>query len=352
MMAIDQLLQQPLLLAAIPVVSAVLCAALIVVLRPLLVRYALARPNTRSSHSEPTPQGGGIAVIAATVLTVAFAGLWTHATGTYALAIVLAAAIFLALVGAMDDLRPLPVLPRLAMQVAAVTAALIVLPAQLHIAPFLPLWLERSLLLLAMLWFINLVNFMDGLDWMTVAEMLPMTVALSAFALAGWTTDVVPLALALAGALLGFAPFNRPVARLFLGDVGSLPIGLLIAWCLVQLAGQGHLVAALLLPLYYLADATITLALRLSRGEKVWEAHRTHFYQRATDNGFKVIQVVRDVFVLNILLGALAAASLILTSFEIDLLLCVTGAIAVAIVLRRFSRIKGYRLTKPLRTPK
>ena len=93
-------------------------------------------------------------------------------------------------------------------------------------------------------------------------------------------------ALALLGALIGFAPFNRPVARLFLGDVGSLPLGLVAGWLLALLADKGHLAAALLLPLYYLADATITLLRRLARGERVWQAHRTHFYQRATDNGF------------------------------------------------------------------
>ena len=88
--------------------------------------------------------------------------------------------------------------------------------------------------------------------------------------------------------MIGFAYFNRPVARLFLGDVGSLPIGLLLGWLLLLLAANGHLAAALLMPLYYLADATITLLRRLFRGEPVWHAHRTHFYQLATDRGFTV----------------------------------------------------------------
>ena len=105
------------------------------------------------------------------------------------------------------------------------------------------------------------------------------------------------VAAALCGALLGFAPFNKPVARLFLGDVGSLPIGLLVGWLLLQLAGTGALAAAILLPLYYLADATITLLRRLARGEKVWEAHRSHFYQQATDNGFSALAVSGHVFV-------------------------------------------------------
>ena len=339
-MAMNQLTQGPLLAAAIPIVSAVLCAALIVVLRPWLVRYALARPNARSSHTVPTPQGGGIAIIAATVVAVALAELATQPlAGLSTMGVVLTAAVFLAVTGAIDDLRPISVLPRLVLQVAAAAMVLAVLPAELRVVPWLPYGLERTLLLVAILWFVNLVNFMDGLDWMTVAEMLPVTIALAAFGFAGAIpSDSLTVALALAGALIGFAPFNRPVARLFMGDVGSLPIGLLVAWCLVLLAGHGHLAAALLLPLYYLVDATTTLILRLRRGEKVWVAHRTHFYQRATDNGFTVFEVVRDVFALNIGLAVLAAGAIALNAAAADLLLLTIGAIAVALLLRRFAR--------------
>ncbi len=122
----------------------------------------------------------------------------------------------------------------------------------------------------------------------------------------GWLGALPPYAvicaLALLGAMIGFAPFNRPVARLFLGDVGSLPIGLVVGWLLALLANKGHLAAAMLLPLYYLMDATLTLLRRLSRKEKVWQAHRTHFYQRATDNGFSVKEVIAQVFALNVAL--------------------------------------------------
>jgi len=313
--------------------------ALIVLLRPLLIRYALARPNARSSHKTPTPQGGGIAVIAAAIATVALAALPGTQGGLGAVAVVLGAAVLLAIVGTADDLRPIPVLPRLVLQAAAVAAVLAALPGDVRIVSPCPLWLERAVLALGLLWFVNLTNFMDGLDWMTVAELVPVTGALAAFALAGAApAESLLVMLALAGALIGFAPFNRPVARLFLGDVGSLPLGLLTGWGLILLAGNGHLAAALLLPLYYLADATITLGLRLRRGEKVWEAHRSHFYQRATDNGFAVIEVVGQVFVLNLVLAALAALSLVWPSAFAGVGLVLLGAAAVAVVLIRFAR--------------
>jgi UDP-N-acetylmuramyl pentapeptide phosphotransferase/UDP-N-acetylglucosamine-1-phosphate transferase len=149
------------------------------------------------------------------------------------------------------------------------------------------------------------------------------------------------MALALCGAMIGFAPINRPVARLFLGDVGSLPIGLLLGWLLAVLAGGGHFAAALLLPLYYLADATITLLRRLTKGEPIWQAHRTHFYQRATDNGYSVMQIVGRVFLLNVVLIALAAATLLTTSFVLHAAAPVAGCILVGVLLYRFAAAKA-----------
>ena len=116
---------------------------------------------------------------------------------------------------------------------------------------------------------------MDGIDWMTVAEFVPITAGLVIFGLMGARPrDATFVAVALFGAIIGFAPFNRPVARLFLGDVGSLPIGLILGWMLILLAGNGHLAGALLLPLYYLADATITLAGRITRGVPITRPSR------------------------------------------------------------------------------
>jgi UDP-N-acetylmuramyl pentapeptide phosphotransferase/UDP-N-acetylglucosamine-1-phosphate transferase len=326
-------------LALVPVAAALICAGLIVLLRPLLQRYALARPNARSSHVTPTPQGGGIAVMTATGIGAALTGLLGPPFSGNAMTVVLVAAFWLAAVGMIDDFRPIPVIPRLALQLAAVTLLFAVPPSQMRIFEAIPVTLERTLLVLGMLWFINLVNFMDGLDWMTVAEMLPMTVMLAAFAFLGQAPlEVLPVTLALGGALLGFAPFNRPVAKLFLGDVGSLPIGLLSGWCLLELASQPHITAAILLPLYYLADATITLFRRLINGERFWDPHRSHFYQRATDNGFKVQQIVATVFLLNAFLAALATTSIAIHSTDADVALLMLGAFAVTIVLVRFSR--------------
>ena len=180
---------------------------------------------------------------------------------------------------------------------------------------------------------------MDGLDWMTVAEVVPVTAALALLGLFGILPQpAIAVDLALCGAMLGFAYFNRPVARLFLGDVGSLPIGLVLGWLLVLLAGNGGRSAALLLPLYYLADSTTTLVRRAFNGEPVWQAHRSHFYQRAIDRGFSVIDVVARVFAANLGLAALALATVMVPSRETDMIAVSAGGALVAWLLFAFAR--------------
>ena len=324
-------------------VSALVCAGVILLLRPLWKHYALAKPNARSSHTTPTPQGGGIAVVAATGAIGASAmvlmpGLDGSVTQ---FAWVCGPVVFLAIVGAIDDVHTLEAVPRLVLQTLAVAVVVMALPSDLRVVDTLPWWLERSLLIVGGVWFVNLVNFMDGIDWMTVAEVAPVTAGLALFGLMGaLPPDATVVAVALCGAVIGFAPFNRPVARLFLGDVGSLPIGLLLSWLLVMLAGGGHLAAALLLPLYYTADATITLLRRLANGEQVLQAHRSHFYQRAMDRGLSVRQIVGRVFGVNVLLIGLAAITLVDKSLWLQGLALVAGGALVAVLLWDLGRVR------------
>jgi UDP-N-acetylmuramyl pentapeptide phosphotransferase/UDP-N-acetylglucosamine-1-phosphate transferase len=330
-------------LALITLSAALLAAGLVALILPFLRRHAMARPAARSSHRSPTPQGGGVAVIGAAILVATAAGLLGF--DTRSLAPLLAAAAGLTVLGAVDDVRPLPPGPRLAVQALAVAAVVLGAGPDARLVPALPEAVEEAAVILAGLWFVNLVNFMDGIDWMSVAEFVPVTAALALFGLAGGLpAPAALLAAALLGGLLGFAPFNKPVARLFLGDVGSLPLGLLAGWMLWQLAGRGAGAAALLLPLYYLADATLTLLRRLFRGERVWEAHREHFYQQALANGLSVPEVVARVFALNLALAALAAATLLVPSALLSAAALVGGAILVGLTLRRFASASGASL--------
>jgi len=321
--------------------AALMCALLIVALYPWLARYALAKPNARSSHRTPTPQGAGIAVIAATMgaVGIALAIFSLGASPDLNLPKVVAAALIMTCLGAVDDIRPLPAGLRLLLQAVVIAGIIYTLPDHLRIVPQLPWWFERGLLLIGGLWFVNLVNFMDGIDWMTVAEVIPITATLTILGMAGALPSYgMVLALALGGATIGFAYFNRPTAKVFLGDVGSLPIGLILGWLLLLVAGGGHLAAAVVMPLYYLADATITLFRRLIRREPFWEGHRTHFYQRATDKGFTTTAVVVRVFVVNVGLGILAVISVVVPGRPSEIAALTIGAILVAWLLAAFER--------------
>jgi UDP-N-acetylmuramyl pentapeptide phosphotransferase/UDP-N-acetylglucosamine-1-phosphate transferase len=321
--------------------AALISALLIVALLPWLKRYALAKPNARSSHRTPTPQGGGIAVVAATLgaVAVALAIFSLGVSHDLNLPKVVAAALIMTCLGAFDDIRPLPPGLRLTLQAVVVAGIIYTLPDQLRVVPLLPWWVERLLLLIGGLWFVNLVNFMDGIDWMTVAEVIPITATLTVLGIAGALPSYgTVLALALGGAMIGFAYFNRPTARVFLGDVGSLPIGLILGWLLLLVASGGHLVAAVVMPLYYLADATITLFRRLIRREPFWEGHRTHFYQQATDKGFATMAVVARVFIVNIGLGILAVISVIVPGRPSEIAALTVGALLVAWLLAAFER--------------
>ena len=145
---------------------------------------------------------------------------------------------------------------------------------------------------------------MDGIDGLAVSEAAAICSGLLLFALVGDGADPAAalLAAGIIGAAIGFLVWNWSPARIFLGDVGSVPLGYLSGFLLLDLASRGRWKIALILPLYFLADATITLLRRLLAGERVWEPHRQHFYQQAVRNGLPHSAVVKRVIAANLLL--------------------------------------------------
>jgi UDP-N-acetylmuramyl pentapeptide phosphotransferase/UDP-N-acetylglucosamine-1-phosphate transferase len=323
----------------------VVCASAILALSPLLANAALAMPTHRSSHATPTPQWGGLAITGAT-LAVSLAALVASgafaADARHATLLVLAAALLLMLLGAADDVLHLGPVAKLAVQAVAVGLMLAALPDELRVLPPLPMWVERGLLFAGAVGFVNLVNFMDGIDWMMVAEIVPITAGVAIIgALGALPPTALIVALALNGAMLGFAPFNRPVARLFMGDMGSLPVGLLLAWLLIVVAASGYVTAAALLPLYFIADTGITAIRRVQAGERLWVAHRTHFYQRARDNGFSNMEIVGRVCAVNAALVGLAALSVVATSAWSHALALLAGCGLVAAMMIGFASLRA-----------
>jgi UDP-N-acetylmuramyl pentapeptide phosphotransferase/UDP-N-acetylglucosamine-1-phosphate transferase len=291
-------------IVAIIAAAAILCAlstrALIPVLRR---RQVLDRPNPRSLHVVPTPRGGGLAPIV--VIALGWLGLVLTGLVAPAVLCILLGAGMLAAVSWIDDLRGLSPAARLPVQAAAVAIGFAVLarsPEVPQAAPTAALCLGA--LGLAWMWWVNVFNFMDGIDGIAGSETAAIGAGLLLFAAIGVGVDFEAglLAAPVTGAAIGFLVWNWSPARVFLGDVGSVPLGYLTGYLLLSAALHGHWRVALILPLYFLADATITLGRRLLRGERVWRAHREHFYQRAVQRGLPHAAVVMRVIFADLVL--------------------------------------------------
>ena len=285
-------------------------AATGLILRLLARIRILDHPNERSSHAVATPRGGGLGVIGIVLPAWLVLGIGV-APPTQGYWWVLVGGVALAIVSWIDDLRSLPQLPRLGVQIAAVALGLLALSQdELVFQGLLPPVLDRLAAAVCWLWFVNLFNFMDGIDGLAGAEAASIGIGLFVVAtVAGNTIAPALPALALAGAVLGFLWWNWHPARVFLGDVGSVPLGYLLGWLLLAAAAAGNWQVAVILPLYFLADATITLLRRLVRGAKVWQAHREHFYQKAVVRGMSHARVASAVIACNTLLILLAVVT-------------------------------------------
>jgi len=251
--------------------AAVLVARLL--LTPAGRRLALDTPNDRSLHAHPVPRTGGLAILAGVAAACALA--------QPGVAVTLGAALALAAVSFADDLLGLPTLVRLAAHIAAASA---VLAFELGYAePVL-----FTMLLLAIAWYTNLYNFMDGSDGLAGGMAV---IGFGAYAIAAHLSGAglfAALCASVAAAAAGFLVFNFPPARLFMGDAGSVPLGFLagalgvVGWS----RGFWPIWFPLLVFAPFVCDATLTLLRRALRRERVWQAHRDHYYQRLVRMGF------------------------------------------------------------------
>ena len=233
-------------------------------------RGLIDAPGERRSHALPTPRGGGIGIAIVALLACAWLALRTDAASWGA---VTAGVLLVAAAGWWDDHRPLPVAPRL---LAHAVAAALLGVALLVQGAGVPVALAGTALALGL---VNAWNFIDGIDGLAASQALLGALGLAMLLPPG----AALLAVAVAGACLGFLPFNAPRARVFLGDVGSGSLGYLVAVLLASAFAvrPANAWPLLLFPvLTVLADAGLTLAWRIRRRERVWQPHVQHAYQR------------------------------------------------------------------------
>ncbi len=303
------------------------------IVRKVLQRAGLFdTPNARSNHIKPIVRGGGLGML---LVVLPLGGVF----GVPLLLLLTTA--LLALACFVDDVRPLPSLLRLAAQTAAVLVLFTFLPALHPLTLLMPyvthlsgwmVWPVGAFALLAWLWWINAFNFMDGIDG--IAAMESASIALGVLMLATFLPGIpahVPLfGGVLLAAALGFMVWNWHPARIFLGDCGSVPLGLLTGYLLWQIVAAGGMCGALLLPAYYVVDATSTLLLRAHRRERLTDGHSCHAYQRAVRAGLRHDQVVGRIALLNLLLLVLALLTRLYPAYAE---ICVLGGYAATFLL-------------------
>jgi len=282
-----------------------------VVRRFALQRSVLDIPNERSSHSVPTPRGGGLAIAIVSLMAIAWAGATSAidaraATGLFGGGVLVAAA------GWVDDLRPLRASVRALMQTVGAAWFLLWaggLPAIRLGAESLPLGVGGGVVaLVGIVWSVNLYNFMDGIDGLAGGQAL-IAGSIGALLLAhGGDLGLANVVAALAGSCLGFLRWNWAPARIFMGDVGSGLLGFLFGAIAVlsERSAGPPLGVWLLLGGVFLFDATATVLRRMWRGERWYAAHRSHAYQRAILMGWGHARVSLAAMLLAICCGGLA----------------------------------------------
>jgi len=302
----------------------------------LVARALMDIPNERSSHTSPVPRGGGWALVA-----VLFSGLllttFIQKNLIDHLGVFLGL-IILVLVSWQDDRKGVSAAKRLSLHIlAACMGSIAFTNDQTLFSNYLPFWLDRTIMIIGWAWFMNLYNFMDGIDGITGSQTIAMATGICLVMSAIGMDDpfVTTLTLLLTGTCLGFLVLNWHPAKIFMGDVGSVPLGFLVGFGLLSMAVNGYLLPALILPLYYLADSGITLAKRALRGEKVWQAHRQHFYQQAARKWRRHDRVVYALIALNFLL---ILASIISVAKPWQALMA--AIVIVALMLRKMHTIE------------
>jgi Fuc2NAc and GlcNAc transferase len=315
-------------------------------------RYALARslldvPNHRSSHSVPTPRGGGVAIAAVAILGIVLtAGPgWIEPRLAVAL---LGGGVFIAGIGWVDDHRGMGARVRFMVHLIGALWAV----AWLGGLPQLELGFARvplgvigfPLAVVGVVWFTNLYNFMDGIDGLAAGEALTVGIAGGLLLLGVGASGLALLSFLFAASSAGFLVWNWAPAKIFMGDVGSGLLGFIFA--VLALASERNgavpLLAWALLFGVFIFDATATLTRRFLRREPWYEAHRDHAYQRAVRAGWSHARVTKVVLGLNLILAGLALAAVLFPSL-------LTGAVGVGFLLLLFMYLSADRLFWPVR---
>ncbi len=303
--------------------SFIACSLLTKLLIPQLTAFGLVdKPSSRRAHKVPTPRGGGLAIVIVFVISFIAAEYWLHENLVNSIRLI---PIFLliSIISFLDDVKTIPVVIRLFVHLvcAGLAIYLFLYPTSLFRGILfhaeLPIYLDFALTMLGLAAFLNIYNFLDGIDGITTAESIHLAITMLILCYLKYDIILnVDLVIIIASIMLAcgsaFIIFNWHPAKIFLGDSGSISMGFLMGLCLLFLSASSLrlFAASVIASLYYLADGGLTILIRLMNKEKIWQPHLKHFFQKAVKNGKTHKQVVARISFCNLLLMVLAASVL------------------------------------------
>ena len=280
-----------------PLVAFFTCWLTLALLMRRATHLPMDHPNARSLHAAPTPRVGGVGIMVAVMVAsmlIQSSLLWLFMLG----------ALVLAAVSLLDDYKNLPVHWRLLAHVVVAVACVLVFPSINGVTALISI--------LAIVWMTNLYNFMDGADGLAGGMTVIGFGALSLAAAWAGALDMAVFCAAIAAAVLAFLRFNFPPAKIFMGDTGSIPLGFLAAALGVYGTALDYWPALFPVIIFspFILDASVTLLKRGLRGEKIWHAHREHYYQRLVRMGWSHQKMTLAAYALMLLCAVAGLAYL------------------------------------------
>lgn len=274
-------------------------------------------PDPRRVHSRITPRGGGLAIVIVVIIALIAYEYFSTKTLINSIKIV-PLLLIISSISFLDDLISIPIFVRLIFHIICSTIVifLFLFPVVLFHHE-LPLYIDFMLSIIGLIVFLNIYNFLDGIDGISGAESIHLSITI--LILCYLKSDIIininfiiVLNIIILACSIGFLIFNWHPAKIFLGDVGSISLGFLLGLCLLLISASSvHLfVASSIASLYYLADGGLTILIRLVNKEKIWQPHLKHFFQKAVRNGKSHKEVVSRIIICNILLMVLSIISL------------------------------------------
>ena len=309
----------------IPFILYFFCFSALKKIIPFLKKNSiLDHPSSRSNHKKSMPKGGGIIIIPAIIISISIYFFIEGSINTKWIVFLLSI-FFLFLVSLIDDIKSLPAMLRLIIHSLCVIISVYCMKddivsflnnmdiiAKFNVSESLLFYLLASFIIFSWLWLINLFNFMDGMDGLTALQMIFLALTINFISLINYLdNDFQFLSLVIISVFLAFFRHNKPQAKIFLGDSGSIPSGYIAGFVLAEsLFKQGPFFSILIILLYFILDSTITLIIRSIKYNNLFSAHSDHFYQKMIRKGYSHQYVLRKVFFLLIFLILMSLISL------------------------------------------